>query len=49
MAGFIIHAIIPSYRYVFRMQLSTLQTGWKDLSIIKDYYLKKKNHSHKDD
>lgn len=34
-AGFLIHSVIPQYRYVFKMQLNCVFTGWKDLSKFK--------------
>ena len=30
-AGFIIHIVIPKYRYVFYMQIKSIFLGWKDL------------------
>ncbi|WP_297008310.1 flippase [Prevotella sp.] len=34
-AGFLIHIFIPTYRYVFFMQMRCLLIGWKDLYKIK--------------
>lgn len=34
-AGFLIHAIIPPYRYIFKMQLRTLTGGWRDIVHIR--------------
>ena len=34
-AGFLIHIFIPTYRYVFFMQVRSLLIGWKDLYKIK--------------
>lgn len=34
-AGFLIHLFIPTYRFMFFMQLRTLLIGWKDLYKIK--------------
>lgn len=34
-AGFLIHIFIPTYRYVFFMQIRCLLIGWKDLYKIK--------------
>ena len=35
-AGFLIHAIIPRYRYIFKMQLRALAFGWKDVRRLKE-------------
>jgi O-antigen/teichoic acid export membrane protein len=35
-AGFLIHAIIPRYRYMFKMQLRALAFGWKDVRRLKE-------------
>ena len=34
MAGFLIHAFIPQYHYMFFMQLKTITSGWKDLVLL---------------
>lgn len=34
-AGYIIHAVIPQYRYVFKMQTKSIFVGWKDFTNIK--------------
>lgn len=34
-SGFLIHAVIPQYRYVFRMQLRAVALGWGDLVMAK--------------
>lgn len=34
-AGYLVHLLIPSYRYVFKMQTRTILYGWKDFKIIR--------------
>lgn len=34
-AGYIIHAFIPQYRYVFKMQTKAILYGWKDIKQVK--------------
>ena len=34
-AGYLIHAIIPTYKYMFFIQTKAILTGWKDLKKIK--------------
>ena len=34
-AGFLVHAFIPSYRYVFKMQINTMVYGWKSMLKLK--------------
>lgn len=42
-AGFIIHAFIPSYQYMFKMQLKAIFTGWRNFADIKNTFIKKTN------
>lgn len=41
-AGFLIHSIVPPYRYVFKMQVKCLLLGWRDLSKLKSLLVYKK-------
>lgn len=43
-AGYIIHAFIPSYRYVFKMQTKTLLYGWKSSVLFISSLIKKYGH-----